>query len=117
MLKPNEKKLKENVKLDGLGYCGIRSLLINDEILVLSAEREILFYSISIANNDITDPKLLYKYKLQSYQSRYKFNCKSFRYHGMCCINFKKNETSNGSKYNCIAEILLFGGRENESSF
>ena len=99
LLKRNEKKLKCNYF-----YTESQSLLINDEIIIVSCLNQLLFYS--IANNHITDPQLLCQYNLKN-------NKLCFKNHGMCCIDFKTIETKDSKTYN--TKIMLFGGNKNKN--
>ena len=104
LIKLNEfdKKLKGN-----FCYETCRSLLINDEIIVISSEKQMLFYS--IAHDHIANPQLVHRYTLKN-----KNLC--FSKHGMCCIEFKKSKTKDSKDSKNIiyhAKILLFGGENN----
>ena len=84
-----------------------RYLLINDEIVIISAENEL--YILFIGNDHIMQPLVLYKYKLKT---------KSLDYedHGMVCTQFKQEKISDEIELgNTMVEleIILFGGFNN----
>ena len=58
-----------------------RSLVINDEILIISEGSNIYFYS--ICNQDILNPRLLAKYKIKT-STKNGYPLCYFK-HGMCC--------------------------------
>lgn len=61
--------------------CYSRSLLINDEILIISSHKELYFYF--IGNDNILHPMEIFVYKLKTKNV-------SYRNHGFCIIDFKK---------------------------
>ena len=74
----------ENIEYND-NNCGSRSLLINDEIIVISHLDRIYFYSII---TDIKNPILIKKYTIQT--RNYNGTRMKYHQHGMCCINFNK---------------------------
>ena len=97
MLKIDEKNLQKNMSEFS------RSVLINDEIIIISKDRRLYFYF--IGNDYITNPTLMYNYRLKTRGA-------SFERHGMCIIDFIKQE-SIATKKHAIAsyklKIVLFG--------
>lgn len=95
-----------------------RSVLINDEIIIISSNDALYFYSIAIAKDHITNPLLIGEHKFSTENV-------SFSAHGMCVIDFKivtlnNNLNKNGGNYNdnnynltYEVKILLFGGTHN----
>ena len=97
MLKQDEKKFKHEIN---------RSVLINDEIIVGSYEHALCFYF--IGNDHITNPILIHKYTLKTQHV-------SFYGHGMCIIDFIKQESSQDKLYQTYKlKIILFGGIHNK---
>ena len=99
---------------------GARMLLLNDEIIVVSSEKYLVFYLVPNVTDRITEPIFLFKYLLKTTKLTYNG-------HGMCCLQFNYNEkeisndkakkTYVGSyKYDKIYnfKILLFGGQYNK---
>ena len=107
LLKKDEIKLK-NTKDECIDN-SCRSILINDEILIVSNYEKIYFYC--IAGDHITKPKLIYKYYLQSEDVYY-------RWHGMSVISFIKQEKQDQPQFSLYQtyklKILLFGGQLNK---
>ena len=100
LLKQGEKKLK---------YFPERGVLINDEIIIGSYDNELYFYF--IGNDHITDPVLLHEYTLKTKKV-------SFFFHGMCIIDFIKQESSkNESQQTYAFKIILFGGFYKQRDF
>ena len=110
LLNQNEKTLSKNDSLDS------RSVLINDEIIIISTKHQLCFYF--IGGDHITDPILIKQYQLTR---RYGFV--SFERHGMCIIDFidiNKSISNAGDdyinddelfqKYKYKIKIVLFGG-------
>ena len=110
-------KSNKNIDLSSVHF---RSLIINDEIIIISNYEYVYFYSISIANNNFTNPKLVKKYKIVTPNL-------SYSVHGMCCLDLKEtqqgirkyintldnfktqNNTHNSTTaYDC--KLILFGG-------
>ena len=81
LLKPDEKHLEMN-HVQGTS----QSVLINDEIIILSCYKDINFYF--IGGDFITNPILLRSYKLKT-------NEITLHGHGMCVIDFKKIKDGN----------------------
>ena len=85
-----------------------RSVLINDEIIILSNLNHLYFYY--IGNNCITYPQPIHQYTFKTQ------NVKHQR-HGMCIIDFTRQESISSSNdhlypcYNYKLKILLFGGK------
>ena len=100
LLNHGDKYLSKNAS------CNSRSVLINDEILIISIFDNIFFYF--IGNDHITDPILIYEYTLKT-------PLVSFLFHGMSVINFIKQESSKNELYPTYKlKILLFGGYRNK---
>ena len=97
MLKKDEKKLKPYID---------RSVLINDEIIIGSSNKELYFYF--VGNDHITNPILIHKYRLKT-------EGVSFHSHGMCIIDFIEQESSEDKLYQTYKlKIILFGGGYNK---
>ena len=79
-----------------------RSVLINDDIIIISQFKQLYFYF--IGNNHIVDPILIRKYKLKTHKV-------SFNSHAMCIIDFTIEKHG---QYKL--KIMLFGGRQNEKA-
>lgn len=82
-----------------------RSLLINDEIIVISEGRNLLFFSIAKRYNHFLNPQLIAKYQIQTPNVEYKG-------HGMCCIGMDVIHNASNSKKQCFnynIKIVLFG--------
>ena len=100
LLKKGEKKLKH------VYHHGSRSVLINDEILLISQHNQLQFYF--IGNHHVTNPILIEKYTLKT-------NNVSFIQHGMCLIDLIKQESSQNQSYQTYTfKIFLFGGYNND---
>ena len=103
MLNQYEKKLSENRSEFS------RSVLINDEIIIISKDNELYFYF--IGNDHITNPILIHKYTLKA--SGFFFDD-----HGMCIINFiekkfpQKEDDEKCQSYKF--KIILFGQSYNK---
>ena len=99
LLKNGEKELKH------VYHHGARSVLINDEILIISQYNQLQFYF--IGNHHITNPILIDKYTLKTSNI-------SFIQHGMCIIDFIKQESSQNELHQTYTfKIFLFGGYNN----
>ena len=106
-----EKRLRH-----GMGD-GSRSVLINDEIIIVSRAKchELCFYF--IGKNHMLDPILIHEYTLKTEDV-------SFKYHGMCIIDFRivQQESSDSQDRNKLyhdqqtykLKIILFGGIRNQ---
>ena len=98
--------LKKGAKI--LEYFPERSVLINDEIIIGSLFNNLCVYY--IGNNHITDPVLMHEYT-------FKTKGVSFMEHGMCIIDFIKQESAHSQDklYETYKlKIVLFGGSRNE---
>ena len=85
-----------------------QSVLINDEIIIESLHNNLFFYY--IGNCHITDPILIHRYTLKTKHV-------SFKGHGMCIIDFIKQESAHAQDESCQAyklKIVLFGGSRNK---
>ena len=94
-----------------------RSILINDEIIIVSEEKQLYFYF--IGNDHIIDPILIHTYQLET-------DGVAFNNHGMVVIDFKlikpkqklnkQNDNNNNhiNNYKYKLKILLFGGYTNK---
>lgn len=118
LLNQREKGLTHNNK-------DTRSVLINDEIIIISRHKKLFFYF--IGNNHITNPILIHRHTLKTKNIR-------FNSHGMCIISLKKTQmhSTDTTNVNCNrikldnndnkdkdeyptynVKIMLFGGDEN----
>ena len=96
--------LKQDEKLVKYFVVG-QSTLINDEIIIVSSGNQLYFYF--IGNDHITDPTLIHKYTLKTKNI-------SFIFHGMCIIDFVKQESPKDKLYQTYElKIILFGGQLN----
>ena len=89
----------------------IASILITDEILLISSGCNLYFYF--IPKNDVSHPQLIQMYTFKSCNLKYDK-------HGMCCPYFKiDNNNYNSSNCNYSIklkfQIILFGGDENKN--
>ena len=78
-----------------------RSVLLNDEIIIISRRKSLWFYF--IGNNHITNPLLIYTYKLKTENI-------SYVAHGMSIIDFRE-ESCYDQRYKI--QLILFGGWNN----
>ena len=92
-----------------------RYLLINNEIVIISAENELVF--LFIGNDHICKPLVLHKYKLKTKPLNYE-------QHGMVCTHFKQEPVviSDGheselSNTMVQLEIFLFGSKFSHTRF
>ena len=103
LLEPGKKKLTHNSG---------RSVLINDEIIIVSQQEQLYFDF--IGKNHMTNPLLIQQHKLKTRDV-------SFYGHGMCIIDFIQEKSSqqqsqNGSHKTFKLKVLLFGGHSNRYS-
>ena len=96
----------DNFKLNENFSGAAKSLLIGDQIFVLSFGKHVYFYCIG---NDISNPTLTW---MQTY--KIKDNTKDYYGHGMCLTECSQL-SSNGKSWQC--KILLFGGYNNYDFF
>ena len=80
-----------------------RSVMINDQILIISKSNQLYFYS--VAYDHLTNPTLLHEYELKTKNV-------FFERHGMCCIDYKQEKSAKKLSY--YVKILLFGGYQNK---
>ena len=111
LLPRHGKTLMENISRNSTFESGIRSVMINDEMILISVGSDFLFYFIGYDN--IIDPILIHHYKLKT--NNIEFIC-----HGMCVIKCVKHESGIGTgiaKQNAYVtyklKIVLFGGKNN----
>ena len=97
--------LAQNRKIVDMGHvaqsnCNPRSLLINDEILIISDAKQFDLYSIAKRYNHFTDPQIMKRHLIET---------KGLDYfgHGMCCTGLDII-SKNGSRYYKI-KVVLFG--------
>ena len=114
----NDKWLIKFDEMRDCQYVHARSVLINDELIIISVDRELHLYS--IANDHITDPLFVDWYTLQLGGTT-RVNRHTFSNHGMSIIDFKKHYNNknnnidrtiniNNGVYSCKLKMLLFGG-------
>ena len=95
-------KNKHCIKYNTVG--GARSIMITDNILVISDRLTLFFHLLS----DIKAPVLLTKYKIKTKNLDYCF-------HGMECIKFQRCSTDNSTNERLKFKLLLFGGGYNDN--
>ena len=101
LINSGEKMLSKN------NSSGSRSVLINDEIIIISWQQSLYFYF--IGNDHIIDPILMNEYKLKTKDIL-------FWNHGMCIIDFIKQESLKDELYQTYKlKIVLFGGTWNKN--
>ena len=103
---------------------GARSLLITDDILLISSMGYLYFYWISVKSGHITNPILIKKYEYASFPSM----DHHFDNHGMCCVDYnisyndininKNNQKSGHEKIQSITfKVYLFGSDETSRQY
>ena len=88
----------------------VKSIMINDELMIISAREELDFYY--IATKDLKS-----FIKMKEYSFKYSQKGLSYSYHGMSCIDFKHTIDKENKINQFNVKILLIGGMSNNAFF